>query len=138
MLLALVRCNAALDGAPADVDEWLAGCPERRHTRPGIGQNHAQLGIGGIPARQPQDLRRRSQLHEQADEVRVLRQQHGTCVSRSGKVDAILGVAQTTRAEWYRFNSEGGVQPRGQRGREMRVDPDEYMGPSGRYAATTG
>ena len=80
--------------AIADLDQWLTGPNLAQGTRQCDDQDFAKVGIAGIAAGEPNDLRWRAKTLKQVDKVAVFCEHTGRCLSRRRKDIAVDGIAQ--------------------------------------------
>lgn len=125
-------------GASADLDERLTSLEERNYAWPRVHKDLAQHTIGRIATGEPDNLRWRAVTLEECDEVCVFCQDDCSC--RSGGVEdhRILRVAQVQVAHRDGVNAARVAEPRGERRRELSIDPDDHEAVRGNGGALGG
>ena len=96
-----------------------------------FGEDALQFLVGGVPARQPDDLGRSAQTLLQLHKVAVFGEHNGAGSSRRIENILVLRIAQAQIAQWRHGDAEGFRKPSGNPGRQLSVHPE-------RHAASTG
>jgi len=123
---AAVCSSVRLGCALTDLDQRFTRREQRLDVRPRVAENPTEKRIARIPAREPNDLRRRTPSRDEIHKVAVLREHDrafGACPREDGR---IFGAAETEVADRDSIDPDVVAQPLGERGGQLRIDPDPH------------